>query len=62
MMLLLLNSEADCLGQTMSETLQPNPLFEAIDLIRANLDGMRDEELEEHAAHVVAVLQELNDA
>lgn len=46
----------------MSDTLQPSPMLEAIDLIRANLDGMSDEELEDHAAHVVAVLQELNNA
>lgn len=46
----------------MSDTLQPSPMLEAIDLIRANLDGMSDEELDEHAARVVAVLQELNNA
>jgi hypothetical protein len=46
----------------MSDTLQPSPMLEAIDLVRANLDGMTDEELEDHAARVVAVLLELNNA
>jgi hypothetical protein len=46
----------------MSDTLQPSPMLEAIDLIRTNLDGMSDDELEDHAARVVAVLLELNNA
>lgn len=46
----------------MSDTLQPSPMLEAIDLVRVNLDALSDEELEEHAARVVAVLLELTNA
>jgi len=46
----------------MSDTLQPSPMLEAIDLIRVNIDALSDEELEEHAARVVAVLLELTNA
>ena len=47
---------------TMSDTLQPSPMLEAIDLIRINIDALSDEELEEHAARVVAILLELTNA
>jgi hypothetical protein len=46
----------------MSDTLQPSPMLEAIDLIRVNIESLSDEELAEHAAHVVAVLLELTNA
>ena len=46
----------------MSDTLQPSPMLEAIDLMRVNLDALSDEELDEHAARVVAVLLELTHA
>jgi hypothetical protein len=46
----------------MSDTLQPSPMLEAIDLTRVNIDALSDEDLEEHAARVVAVLLELTNA
>lgn len=46
----------------MSDTLQPSPMLEAIDLIRVNLNSLSDEELDEHAERVVAVLLALGNA
>lgn len=46
----------------MSNTLEPSPMLEAIDLIRVNLDNLSDEQLEEHRERVVAVLLQLGNA
>lgn len=46
----------------MSDTLQPSPMLEAIDLIRVNLNSLSDEELDEHAERVVAVLLAIGNA
>jgi hypothetical protein len=43
----------------MSDTLQPSPMLEAVDLIRTYLDSMTLEDLEDHAKRVVAVLMGL---
>ena len=43
----------------MSDTLQPSPMLEAIDLMRINIDALSDEELDKHAARVVAVFLDL---
>ncbi|MDP9126386.1 MAG: hypothetical protein M3N82_17610 [Pseudomonadota bacterium] len=43
----------------MTDSLHPSPMLTAIDLIRVRLDGLRDDELDEHAIDVVDVLMEL---
>jgi hypothetical protein len=44
----------------MTDHLEPSPMLEAIDLMRISLSALSDEELDEHAAHVVAVLMKLD--